>query len=63
MEAKEIVNFRNSVSNMSLDELNSLLKTLNNEMNNMILNSDLIIKIAIVDQKIKEKSEENGEIK
>lgn len=63
MEAKEIVNFRNSVSDMSLDELNELLKSLNTEMNNMILNSDLIIKIAIVDQKIKEKSEKNGEIK
>lgn len=55
MEEKDIINFRNSISEMSVSELESLLKDLNNQINKMILDSDLIVKVAIVDTLIKEK--------
>lgn len=61
MEKQDIANFRNSLTDMSLEDLESLMKDLNNQINQMILNSDLIMKVAIVDQKIKEKKD--GEIK
>ncbi len=61
MEKQDIANFRNSLTNMSLEDLESLMKDLNNQINQMILNSDLIMKVAIVDQKIKEKKD--GEVK
>ena len=61
MEKQDIANFRNSLTNMSLEDLESLMKDLNNQINQMILNSDLIMKVAIVDQKIKEKKD--GEAK
>lgn len=55
MEEKDIINFRNSISEMSVSELENLLKDLNNQINKMILDSDLIVKVAIVDTLIKEK--------
>lgn len=61
MEKQDIANFRNSLTDMSLEDLESLMKDLNNQINQMILNSDLIMKVAIVDQKIKEKKD--GEVK
>lgn len=61
MEKQDIANFRNSLTDMSLEDLESLMKDLNNQINQMILNSDLIMKVAIVDQKIKEKKD--GEAK
>lgn len=64
MEAQDIINFKNSLADMSLEDLEAMLKDLNNQINQMILNSDLIMKVAIVDQKIKDKKgESDGEAK
>lgn len=64
MEIKDITEFRSSIANLSVEELESMLKDLNNQINKMILNSDLIVKVAIVDQKLKEKKgESDGETK
>lgn len=64
MEAQDIINFKNSIADMSLEDLEAMLKDLNNKINQMILNSDLIMKVAIVDQKIKnKKGESDGEAK
>lgn len=64
MEKQDITNFRDSLANMSIEELENIMKDLNNQINKMILDSDLIIKVAIVDQKIKDKKgESDGEVK
>ena len=64
MEIKDITEFRSSLANMSVEELKDMLKDLNNQINKMILDSDLIMKVAIVDQKIKEKEgAKDGEAK
>ena len=64
MEIKDITEFRSSLANMSVEELKDMLKDLNNQINKMILDSDLIMKVAIVDQKIKEKEgAKDGETK
>jgi hypothetical protein len=55
MNKEDITNFRSSIENMSVEDLEKLLKDLNTEINTMILDSDLIMKVAIVDQRIKEK--------
>ncbi len=55
MEKENIVQFRNSLADMSVEDLEALLKDLNNQINRMILDSDLIMKVAIVDSAIKEK--------
>ena len=61
MERQDIINFRNSLTDLSVEELEAMIKDLNNQINKMILDSDLIMKVAIVDQKIKEKKD--GEVK
>ncbi len=64
MEKQDIINFRDSLANMSIEELEDMMKDLNNQINKMILDSDLIVKVAIVDQKIKDKKgESDGEVK
>jgi len=62
MERQDIVNFRNSLTDLSVEELEAMIRDLNNQINKMILDSDLIMKVAIVDEKLKEKKKD-GEIK
>jgi len=62
MERQDIVNFRNSLTDLSVEELEVMIRDLNNQINKMILDSDLIMKVAIVDEKLKEKKKD-GEIK
>lgn len=62
MERQDIINFRNSLTDLSVEELEAMIKDLNNQINKMILDSDLIMKVAIVDEKIKEKKKD-GEAK
>lgn len=57
MERQDIINFRNSLTDLSVEELEAMIRDLNNQINKMILDSDLIMKVAIVDEKIKEKKE------
>ena len=51
----KIEEFRNSVKDFTLDELKAEAARLQEEVSKMILDSDLIIKAAIVDSLIKEK--------
>lgn len=64
MEAQDILNFRKSLTNMSLEDLEKMEKDFNNQINLMILNSDLIIKVAVVKEAIQaKKGESDGETK
>lgn len=55
VEKIKIEEFRNSIKNFTLDELKAEAARLQEEVSKMILDSDLIIKAAIVDSMIKEK--------
>ena len=51
----KIEEFRNSIKDFSLEELKAEVARLQDEVSKMILDSDLIIKAAIVDSLIKER--------
>ena len=57
MEIKDIVKFRNSLANLSLEELNQKKAELQDKIAKMIMDSDVTMQIAIVEAKIKEKGE------
>lgn len=57
MTKEEIINFRQSLANMSIEELNAEAKKIQDDISKMILDSDLIMKAAIVDSLIKEREE------
>lgn len=58
MNEQEIINFRNSVKDFSLEELEQEKADIQNAISKMILDSDLMIKAAIIENLIKEK--QNG---
>lgn len=58
MDEKEIINFREQVKDFTLEELEAKAQELRDAVSKMILDSDLIIKAAIVDTLIKEKKGE-----
>jgi hypothetical protein len=58
MNEQEIINFRNSVKDFSLEELEQKRADIQNAISKMILDSDLMIKAAIIENLIKEK--QNG---
>ena len=58
MNEQEIINFRNSVKDFSLEELEQKKADIQNAISKMILDSDLMIKAAIIENLIKEK--QNG---
>ena len=55
MNEKEILNFRESIKDFSIEQLEEKAEELRNAVSKMILDSDLIVKAAIVDSLIKEK--------
>ena len=55
MNEKEILNFRESIKDFSIEELEKKAEELRNAVSKMILDSDLVVKAAIVDTLIKEK--------
>lgn len=57
MDNNEIIKFRQSVEQMSVEELEKQAGEIRNLISKMILDSDLIIKAAIIDSLIKEKKE------
>lgn len=57
MENNDIAKFREFVNNLSLEELENKAAEIRDQISKMILDSDLIIKAAIVDSLIKEKKE------
>ncbi len=52
---QDILDFKQSIMNFSLEELQAKKEELNNQLSKMILDSDVVIKIAIVDALIEEK--------
>lgn len=58
MDEKDIINFREQVKDFTLEELEEKAQELRDAVSKMILDSDLIIKAAIVDTLIKEKKGE-----
>ncbi len=58
MDEKEIISFREQVKDFTLEELEAKAEEIRDAVSKMILDSDLIIKAAIVDSLIKEKKGE-----
>ena len=56
MDTKEILNFKESIKNFSLEELQQEQATIQSSISKMILDSDLIVKVAIIENAIKEKT-------
>ena len=55
MTEKEILNFKDSIKNFNVEELMNEKKNLDDKITKMILDSDLMLKVAIVAAKLKEK--------
>ena len=58
MNIENIVKFKNSLNNLTLDELNKKRAELQDRVAKMIMDSDLTMQIAIIEAKIQEKKEE-----
>lgn len=58
MDIEKIVKFKNSLNNLTLDELNKKRAELQDRVAKMIMDSDLTMQIAIIEAKIQEKEEE-----
>lgn len=58
MNIEKIVKFKNSLNNLSLEELNQKKAELQDRIAKMIMDSDLTMQIAILEAKIQEKEEE-----
>lgn len=58
MNIEKIVKFKNSLNNLTLDELNKKKAELQDKVAKMIMDSDLTMQIAILEAKIQEKKEE-----
>lgn len=58
MNIEEIVKFKNSLNNLTLDELNKKKAELQDRIAKMIMDSDVTMQIAIIEAKIQEKKEE-----
>ena len=57
MNEKDILDFKESISNMSIDELNEKRSELQTKFSQMVLDSDLVMKIAIIESLLNEKLE------
>lgn len=55
MEQFDIQNFRDSITNYSVEQLEQLANDLREEVSMLILNSDAIMKAAIVDALLQER--------
>ena len=58
MNIEEIVKFKNSLNNLSLEELNKKKAEFQDRIAKMIMDSDVTMQIAILEAKIQEKKEE-----
>ena len=55
MNTKDILDFKASLANMSVDELEKVRVDLNAQITKMILDTDLITKVAIIETLITDK--------
>lgn len=59
MTKEDIMQFKEELSNFSLEELESLKDKMRKEIGRMILDNDLISKVTIVDSLIEQKKGQN----
>lgn len=59
MTKEDIMQFKEELSSFSLEELESLKEKMRKEIGRMILDNDLISKVAIVDSLIEQKKGQN----
>lgn len=57
MKEKDFSSFRESLANLTIEELETKANEIRDDISKMILDSDLIIKAAIVDSLLKERKE------
>lgn len=57
MNEKDILDFKASIYNLSIDELNEKRSELQTKFSQMVLDSDLVMKIAIIESLLNEKLE------
>lgn len=65
MNEQDIINFKNSLCNLTIDELIQKRDGLQQEISQMLLNCDAVIKTALIESLLKEKIEKesnNGKI-
>ena len=55
MNDKDIINFKQSLVNYSVDQLIELRTQLNDNISKMILNSDDVVKVAIIESLLTER--------
>jgi hypothetical protein len=55
MKTEEIVSFKEYIKNKDVDELNTIRNHLNDQISKMILDSELIMKVAIIEEYLREK--------
>lgn len=55
MNDKDIINFKQSLANYNVDQLIELRTQLNDNISKMILNSDDVVKVAIIESLLTEK--------
>ena len=55
MNEKDILDFKTSICNLSIDELNEKRSELQTKFSQMVLESDLVMKIAIIESVLTEK--------
>ena len=55
MNEKEILAFKTTIDNYSVDELLAARTELQSKLSQMILESDVIMKVAIIENQLKEK--------
>ena len=60
MKEQDILDFKASIRNFTDEELKQKQTELQDEISKMILDSDAVMKIAIIDALIKERKEING---
>jgi hypothetical protein len=65
MNEQDIINFKNSLCNLTIDELIQKRDGLQQEISQMLLNCDAVVKTALIESLLKEKIEKesnNGKI-
>ena len=55
MKTEEIVSFKEYIKNKNVDELNTIRNNLNDQISKMILDSELIMKVDIIEEYLREK--------
>ena len=55
MDAKTILNFKSTIADFSLEELNEMRGELQLKLANMVMDEEVIMKLAIVENMIEEK--------